>query len=236
MRRRKSPLDEEQHILRQIEIVQKRLQHLELQKARFGSFYVPPQMQLELEEETANLAYLRRRLTIIRQHKKKYYLFYRIADVLTKGIETFRKITRRTRRRKKKLSPITTLMIGLLSGFLVFLCAWLLFFRESAVPAIGQSFIEDPGSIAVPSNNIPENNSISNLESGGEAYIANTGGIGVRLRIEPRQDAVSFFDLPENATVILLEVNNSEAEGRWWLVDIGNGQLGYIHERHLKAK
>lgn len=67
-----------------------------------------------------------------------------------------------------------------------------------------------------------------------QRIIGNTGGIGVRFRVEPFQEAPSPQDLPDGALVYLLD-NSTDTTGTiWWRVALASGDVGFVKERYLR--
>jgi hypothetical protein len=65
-------------------------------------------------------------------------------------------------------------------------------------------------------------------------FIGNTGGIGVRFRVEPFQEAPSHQDLPDGALVYLLDNSTDTAGTIWWRVALASGDVGFVKERYLR--
>ena len=63
--------------------------------------------------------------------------------------------------------------------------------------------------------------------------IGNTGGLGVRFRQEPRQDAPSSVGLADGATVHVVEQLTPPDSELWWKVRLDDGTIGYIKDRYL---
>lgn len=63
--------------------------------------------------------------------------------------------------------------------------------------------------------------------------IGDTGGLGVRLRLEPYEDAPSFTGLSDGTPVYIIEQKFDDTGSVWWWVALSDGSTGFVNEKYL---
>lgn len=230
---------------RRLEIAQTRLAHYEEQKAGFGDLYVPAYIQIEIEKEKKKIASLKNQLTRIEKSHALYGISQRL-KLLTRSIgDIFVPYDSASKRRRTKmLSKLRTR-----AGWAAFIFCILLMFYFNSRGVL--SFNLSPGAVplSIPLNTpspytstiYPTLTSIQSTEAQSNtpsvmAVIANTGGKGVRFRLEPKQEAPSNFSINEGTTVFLLGDITNEIGELWWKVQLNDGQIGYVWEGYILLK
>lgn len=133
---------------------------------------------------------------------------------------------------KFRISPLVIFGSVVLGGLVFFLLISLLFWsRPSRTPVeavtAALTVIPAPTStptqvtielVETPKPTIPEGSSAINLSVGNYVKVSGTGGVGLRLRVQPGLDAESQF-LGVEDEIFLIEDGPKEADGYiWWFV------------------
>lgn len=107
---------------------------------------------------------------------------------------------------------------------------------EIASPQAPQSGFVDPNPLGIVTKGD------TNLKASGQStlgsftkrMVGNTGGLGVRYRSEPLNDAASDFALEDGKQIILLSKQLDAADQVWWKVRLPeSGEEGYILDKYL---
>jgi hypothetical protein len=235
--------------LRDLSIQHKLL--LEQQQAMFGPAHVPPHVPMGITYYEQQITDLNKRLANVRRRKKRQERLWQIAAASSQVTQSLlgQTSSQRLRRNKKRTVPfpIVAIPIGVLIVIgLVIIGSFQaargqqMFMDEHAAPAplIGSAEAAgtpvaltpiEPGQAAAAA--LPEAAS----QMAEQRIIGDTGGIGVRFRVEPFQDAPSFQDLPDGTVVYLLD-SSVDGEGTtWWRVALDSGEAGFVKERYLQA-
>lgn len=214
-------LDEEQRILYLWDTVILRKELVERQREIFGPLNVPPHMQIEIEFLEEELAQLDRRLRAARRRKRWEQAKQQVGRA-ARGLQRLMIPSHRAARRRKMgvmqqlLALVTRLIIvaTLIGGVLV-VVLWQTASSSAPVPSIRATSTS-------PQEDVHE-----------RRVVANTGGIGVRFRHAPEQDASWDVALEDGTTVYLIERLAGANDEVWWKVQLQDGAFGYIKEQYL---
>jgi hypothetical protein len=214
-------LDEEQQIIYLRETVVRRKNFLEQQRATYGMLNLPPHVQIEIEHLEEELRRLDQRLATARRRKRRQQTVQHVIQIAG-GITRLGRPTHRANRRRKlslmqrlRIAAVRLIVGALLIGGILSLGWWKS--RTILAPALEAQLAPEPQQAIWSEVRV----------------IANTGGIGVRFRHAPFQDAPSDAGLNDGTTVYLIE-RLVAADGEiWWKVQLTDGSTGYIKERYL---
>ncbi|NTV62230.1 MAG: hypothetical protein HGA65_01665 [Oscillochloris sp.] len=233
--------------LRDLSIQHKLL--LEQQQAMFGPAHVPPHVPMGITYYDQQIAELNKRLANVRRRKKRQERLRQIAAASSQATQSLLgQPSPQRRRNKKRTIPFPTVAIPI--GVLIVIGLVIIGSFQAArgqqmsmddhvapAPLIGSAEAAvtpaalipiESGQAAAPSL------SQTASQATEQRIIGNTGGIGVRFRVEPFQDAQSYQDLPDETVVYPLD-SSIDGEGTtWWRVALGSGDVGFVKERYLQ--
>lgn len=251
MYRSAKAVDEEAELIqvRDLSIQHKLL--LEQQQAIFGPAHVPPHVPMGIVYYEQQIEHLNKRIANVRRRKKRQERLRQLAEASSHVTQVLvgggaQRHSQKARKRRKSFSiaavglgvviAIGALIIGGFRSVSGQIQTVDLKSNMSPAPLIGNFEAAatppmlptlDPiqaTSFALP-NSVPQDPE--------KRFIGNTGGIGVRFRVEPYQEAPSYQDLPDGVLVYLLD-NSIDLTGTiWWKVALASGEVGYVKERYL---
>jgi hypothetical protein len=243
---RRKPRDEEEQLKLQRDIALRHKHDLELRIASYGSFDRPSYMLIQLEEYENKLRSLNRRIARVQRAKQTQPAMQQVASArqaVTKAVLPTSVHGRQAKRRQTSESFIVAPFIILAIIIGVFAAVSNArtglsgeFTQLGAAPLAGQA-LPEPTAVTIPTI-APVQETAMALGAwpppdAERRMIGTTGGIGVKLRVDPYEEAHSFTSLSDGTLVYLIEKSVDEVGTVWWWVALSYGNTGYIKEQYL---
>ncbi len=243
---RKKPRDEEVQLKLQRDIVLRHKHDLELRIASYGPFDRPSYMLIQLEEYEAELRYFDRKIARIQRAKQTQAAMQQVVSAgqaVTKAVLPPPKRRQRTSRRHAQGSSVVALFIALAVTLGVFAAVSNARpglsgeFAQPSAASLATDLLLEPTAALLPTMHPVQETAMALGDwppSGAERrVIGATGGIGVRLRVNPTEVSHSFTDLPDGTTVYLIEKKLDDEGSVWWWVALSDGNAGYVNDKYL---
>ncbi len=224
-------VDEELQLIYLLEIARRQRAFLEQQQLMYTTLIMPPHLQIEIAYRDEEIARLETRLQAL-QHKKRRTQWQRgFIAVLAFIVGLFFPHPQPRQRRSpsimRRVKDVTllALVLGIIGVIGISMLAQIQLLRNLAGSPLSATM-----------RSIPAGSSTAERVSA--AYqtriIGNTGGIGVRFRNEPYQEALANGALPDGTLVYLREPVTGRDGELWWFVQLEDGSVGYIKDRYLR--
>lgn len=242
---RSKPRDEEEHLLTERGILLQHKQELELQQAKFGLAYRPSYLPIQIGDLEEALRRIDRRIAYVRRKKRLKATIQQVASVgemVTGAVLSPTKPVRRLRRRGAAATSLpgmigVVLIIGLLAAVTNARPGLSGEYVQTAAEPLRVQVLPEPTAAILPTiAPIQETAMAAGAWPPPDAerrVIGATGGIGVRLRVNPYSESHSFIDLPDGTLVYLIAKQPDHAGAVWWWVALADGTTGYVNEQHL---
>lgn len=243
---RSKPRDEEEHLLTERALLLQHKQELERQQAIFGPAYRPSTLPVQIGELERDIRRIDRRIAYVRRKKQLKATMQQvgkagqtISDAVLPPPTRGRRASRRRASGSSLVAPFVVLavIIGVfaavsnarpgLSGVGV---------QTEDVP-LAAALLPEPTAVLLPTMPPVQETAMAVGDwppsSAERRVIGATGGIGVRLRVEPDEESHSFTGLTDGTLVYLVEQKLDAAGSIWWWVALSDGSTGFVHEKYL---
>lgn len=243
---RSKPRDEEEQLQRQRDIVLQHKHDLEVRMASYGLFDRPSYMLIQLRGYEAELRQINRKITRAKRVKQVQSTMQQVAttgQILTDVVLPPPARGRRVNRRRSDASSfagiliVTVVIIGIVAGIGHLRPESASESTQAAAAPLTSEMVPEPTAATIPTMPPVQETAMAVGDwppsSAERRVIGATGGIGVRLRVDPREDAQSFTGLADGTLVYLIEKKLDDVGSVWWWVALSDGSTGYVNDKYL---